>query len=511
MKSIGNRCFIMIIWGLSLIHNCWAQDHSVQPARIFGSHMVLQCDAPIRIWGRAEEGDPVKITLDRETVKTKTNDSGDWSVIFSPRKASFQPITLQINDIRFDDILIGEVWICSGQSNMEFPLSRTKNSTNLLQKANVDGLRFCSHGGLSLVAKNGFLQKELDRCNVQEFFRAQWVSSQSDSAAGTSAVAWVFGRGLFGGLDVPVGIIQVAVGGSAMNNWIPPEAARTNLLTASLYEKDWLSNKDVYINHRNRARDAFQNVLKPGEAYIIGKTPYRWMCEPGFLFEAGIAPLKGLAFRGVVWYQGESDTWSDSIIEKAPGLFSLLVNSWRQYFSEGDFPFIYVQLPGHNARLWPPFREMQRDAEQTLPNTAMVVTIDLGEPKNVHPRDKQPVGERVLRMALKQAYGQTNLLGFPEIDKIKKEEGQLIIKCCEVGKGFLPVEGKIPGFEVADESGVFRAAVAVLSSFDTLVVKSPVTDPVEIRYGWQPYPSPSLKLFNSDKLPLGPFVMPVAE
>lgn len=485
-------------------------ESEITPARIFGSDMVLQCEAPIRVWGTAEKGETITVTLGEETAEAKADSDGNWLVTFPARKASSEPVSLNINDLSFTNILIGEVWICSGQSNMKFTLNASQISPALRQQKTNDKLRLLVHEGLPLVAKNGYTEKQLERCNVDTFFDAKWSTSTPKTAGSASAVGWILGNGLQRELDVPVGIIQVAVGGSAMNNWIAPETAKQHPLTASLYEKDWLTNKDVYPAHRTRGAEALKSVLNKDKPYIIGKTPYRWLCEPGFLFEAGIAPLKGLSFRGIVWYQGESDAYSPESTAAAAELFPMLISSWRAHLEAKDSPFIYVQLPGYKNSDWPQFREIQRLSEDKLPKLSMAVTIDLGLENNIHPKDKQPIGERVLRLALKNAYGK-DLTGFPEVENASAEGRKITLSFSECGEGFLPVQRNIPGFEVADEGGSFHAASAEISSPDTITLTSPVENPSTVRYGWMPFPKPPLKLFNSENLPLGPFSMEIGK
>lgn len=479
---------------------------SVQPARIFGSHMVLQCDRPIKIWGTAPAKQPIAVSLDQDVRETEADAAGDWSVTFPARKASLRPIILKINKVRYDNILIGEVWICAGQSNMAFPLKNAAGSKILGNQMTNDHLRLCVHRSIPITKPNGYTKGELARCNVDKYFGKRWTSSDPQTANSTSAVGWIFGNGLQKKLNVPVGIIQVAVGGSAINNWIPSEAARKHPLTATLYEKDWLSNNEVSIYHRNRAKDAFKEVLEKGKPYIVGKTPYRWICEPDFIFEAGIAPLKGLGFRGMVWYQGETDAQDEAAVSRASELFPFLIKSWRSYFEAGDFPFVFVQLPGYKVESWPQFREVQRMAAVNVPNTAMAVTIDLGAKNDIHPRDKFPVGERVLGLALKHAYGKKDIVSFPAVSRIDRTGENIVITFRECGSGFLPVKGNIPGFELADKTGTFHAAKASISAPNEVTVVAPVPNPVKLRYGWQPFPEPRLVLFNDMKLPLGPFL-----
>ncbi|WP_025763591.1 sialate O-acetylesterase [Dyadobacter tibetensis] len=477
----------------------------VRLAPVFGSHMVLQQDKPINIWGEAEAGTPIHVQLGQEKILVKTDRRGKWKVEFPSRKASFSPLSLTVNDLRLEDILIGEVWLCSGQSNMHFPLKNMQTYKTVVDQLPNPNLRLYTQTAIRLVAKEGYTEKELERCNPQEFFHAAWEPSSVATASRSSAVAWLFADRLFQKLNVPIGIIQVALGGSAMNNWMPPVALMANPATASLFQKDWLGNESVKLAHRERARDAFQHVLKPGEPYFPGKMKYRWMAEPGFLFEAGIAPLKPMPFRGVLWYQGESDTDSPALVSSASTLFPSMIEEWRKYFEIGDFPFIFIQLPRFNNENWPAFRELQRRTQAELNNTQMVVTIDLGEEKEIHPKDKQPIGERATRLALKEVYGFKELLGFPELQKWTDNGQGLVLSFTECGTGFLPVEGEIPGFEVAGRDSIFHRANAKFLDSHTILLNSSVMNPEHIRYGWSAFPQPALRLFNSDNLPLGPF------
>ncbi len=357
----------------------------------------------------------------------------------------------------------------------------------------------------------------LARCNPRDYFQGEWVRSTPRTADHTSAAAWILGSQLQQQLNVPVGVIIISIGGSAMNNWIPPEVLKANPMTASLFEKDWLTNPEVNVHHRMLTVAAFQNVMgecKPhvkgtqvfnvGAPYIVGRMPYRGVREPGFLFEAGIAPLKSLTFRGVLWYQGESDANDEGAVERAATYFPMLVNSWRDYFGK-EFPFLYIQLPGFKETTWPLFRELQRNMEKQLPNMSMVVTIDTGDEKDIHPTDKGPVAMRAVHTALRDVYGMNELPGFPEVARIRKNGGNLMVTFRGCGSGFKPVDGPIPGFEVADATGMYHGAEAHIASPDTVTVHSSVTTPVTMRYGWQPFPKPPLRLFNSAGLPAGPF------
>lgn len=501
--------YILFI-SLSITILCYAQESNsnseeLRVAKVFGSNMVLQQNEPINIWGEAKPGTKILAQLGDEQREIKADQQGNWLLTFSPRKASFKPISLKVNDVAFHNILIGEVWLCSGQSNMNFALKNIDTYHLIQEDIPNDKLRILQHTNIRIVAKDGYSEEELARCNTKDFFQAEWVESKQETAGKASAVAWLFGQGLQQKLDVPVGVIQIALGGSALNNWIPPKALKANSSTKSFFETDWLENKQVKEAHRNRARDAFQNVLNPDTPYMPGEFQYRWLCEPGFLFEAGIAPLKYLPFRGVLWYQGESDTDNMQMVEAAKELFPMMVKEWRAYFNRGDLPFIYVQLPGFENELWPEFREVQKQAQQKLANTSMVVSIDLGAEKNIHPKDKQPIGERAVHKALKYVYGFNQLTASPELEKWTLDENEITLQFSECGEAWQSTADTISGFEVSDENGNFLPVKAYISASDIITVKCPVKKPRGLRYAWEPFPNPPLTLYNSEQLPLGPF------
>lgn len=475
----------------------------VKPANIFGSDMVLQQEQPIKIWGKGSPSEKVSVTFAGATEKTTVSTDGKWQVTFPARKASFEPVSLKINTHKFDNILIGEVWICSGQSNMGFDLSKVKNTKSL--KLENPNLRLCLCGSLRNVAKGGYSEKELAQSNVNDFYQPNWAESNKKSAFAFSGVGWNFGSKLQETLNVPVGLIEVAMGGSAMDSWLPAKVARKHPLTKGLYEGDWLKNELVPEAHRKRGADAFKSILKKGEHFHIGKTGNsRWMCEPDFLFESGIAPLKGLSFKGVVWYQGEAETQQPIRMKNAKTILPLMIKSWRDYLEIGEFPFLLIQLPGFNRPTWPEFRETQRQTTKTIANTELVVTVDTGDKKNIHPKDKVPVGQRAGGLALNKVYGKKQG-AFPQVETITFKSGNVVLTFKNCGKGFKSVKG-INGFEVAGEAGNFVKTTAELTSPTTVTLKSSVANPTSVRYAWQPYPNPKLVLYNSENLPLGPFV-----
>jgi len=361
------------------------------------------------------------------------------------------------------------------------------------------------HDGVPLVSKNGFTDEILARCNTEDFFRGQWQVSNEQNAAVFPAVAWYFGRELWQAKRVPVGIIKVAVGGSAINNWIAPDLLKATPDYAGWFTQDWFSNPAIDRGHRQRGRDALQHVAKSGEPWLPGRMPYRWMCEPGFLFEAGIAPLKRLSFRGVVWYQGETDAITEASTQQYADLFPMLIRNWRTHFGREDLPFLFVQLPGFGKDTWPDFRQVQATVAQQTDRVWMAPTIDLGLKDDVHPVDKAPVGHRLYLLAAGYVYGTSRKPIFPTVKHIGTADGKIEITLDPGTSDLLPVQGDVPGFEVCGNDGNFMAVPAAMDERNAIILTYDLGTPASIRYGWQPFPDPPLRIRNAQQLPLAPF------
>ena len=475
---------------------------TVEVAPFFGSHMVLQRDKPVVVWGTAKSDEVVNVKLGAAEAVTKANKNGQWKVEFAPLATSFDPITLRVGDIVFEDILVGDVWLTSGQSNMVFPLERT-DGFDVEAIISNSRLRLMRLRNPRNVAIDGYTDEELARSNVDDFFRGEWEVSDADSAADFSAVAWIMGNMLSQRLDVPVGLVQVAVGGSAINNWLPPQLLKDHSHTSHLYRGDWLSNEKVHAPHRRRAREAFQNVLVDGAAWVPGKMPYRWMCEPGFLFESGIQPLANVAFRGVAWYQGETDAVQYHTASQYRDLLPLMIRAWRDNFGDVSLPFIVVQLPRHNVDSWPAFRHAQGEVAEQVSNVSLVVTIDTGFEDDVHPTDKGPIGKRMAIAALTDVYRSASQPRYPVLSRVRASGFEVNITLSETDLGERALE--LPGFEIGDQYGEFFPAGALVRGRDQIVIRSPVACPRFLRYGWTPYPKPDLEIFNDHGMPLAPF------
>jgi sialate O-acetylesterase len=369
----------------------------------WGSGMVLPSEKTIPLSGRAEPGAVVKVSFEDHDFTERTGPDGRWKVALPTHAASFEPQVLLIRsgdeELRIDDILIGEVWLCAGQSNMDFPLSRAVGgAVELARAGDFPAIRLLDLRGVPTGAKP-YTAAEMARMNQANYYEGSWQRATPEAAAGFSAVAWWAGRTIHEAQKVPVGLIDVSVGGSGAEAWLPREILEAREDYAPLLGGQWLHCPRIGEWARGRAR------LNLGERGV--DHPFR----PGFLFEAGVRPWQGFPLQGVLWYQGETnaeihdDVWNERLITD-------LVIGWRRVLEQPELPFFMVQLPriGGNdpvRKWWPEFREVQARAAAKLDDVTLIPTADLGwDSPDVHPPDKKPVGERLGDAVLKKQAGQ---------------------------------------------------------------------------------------------------------
>lgn len=368
-------------------------------ARPFGSAMVLPMGRDVAVWGAGASGDGVRLRMGGREIAGTAAADGAWRVVLPAMPASAEAMTLEIvsGEERkvLDNILVGEVWICAGQSNMEYPLSSAVGGKEELKSvAAFPRIRMCNLSGVS-TANRPFSDAERGRMTSGAYFQGGWVVPDERSAASFSAVGWWAGKTIHETKDVPVGLIDVSVGGSGAEAWLPREVLEAREEYAPLLGDDWLESPRIGAWARGRAKTNLGG--KPGAH------PY----QPGFLYDAGVRWWSGFPITGVLWYQGETnaeihdDAWNERLITD-------LVFGWRKVLQQPDLPFFMVQLPriGGNDPLrqwWPEFREVQSRAAAKLDGVTLIETQDLGwDGPNVHPPDKRPVGERLGKAAARR-------------------------------------------------------------------------------------------------------------
>ncbi len=483
----------------------------VRPAAVFGPHMVLQRDVPLPVWGSAAPGEQVVVTFGTATGSATADADGAWRVTLPSQQADTAPRRLVIrgdDEVVYDDVLVGEVWLCAGQSNMLLPLSKCDDAKRELAAAREPRMRLLHMQTVATGDRKAYTVDQVAKLVPAGFCRGEWQGCTPDSARSCSAVGYFMGRRIVDTIGVPVGIICVAVGGSPTEAWVRRGALAADPALAAIGRGDWTRNPVLAGWCVSRAAENLARARRAGEALPGDDLGPNHPFKPGFLWESGIAPLVPFAIRGVAWYQGESNADSPARVAQHARLLPALVHDWRRQWGRDDMPFAFVQLPGMNRPDWPAFRETQRLSLAELPHTGMVVTIDLGRRDDVHPGDKRPVGERLAGWALAEVYGRRTVVACGPLPATAEFQGDMVmIRFDHAAGGLRTRDAKPPRhFEAAAADGVFHPADARIDG-DGVVVTAPAAarPPHEVRYAWTPFPEPPVNLVNAAGLPASPF------
>ena len=464
----------------------------LQLSQLYSDNMVLQREEEIVLSGIANAGDVVTVTIGRQKKKAITSSNGKWSVVLDPLQTG-NPYTLTISTSKkkyvFNNVLAGEVWLCSGQSNMAFMVKEGAEKREQLAKASSKPqIRFFDMKPRWLTNSEEWDVSALDSLNRLQYYKeTKWQECTEQTAANVSAIAYEFGMMLSDSLHVPVGLIINAIGGSACESWIDRKTLEFSYPDI-LYS--WKENDRIQPWVRERAS---LNVKQSSNK--LQRHPY----EPCYLFEAGIAPLAKYPVKGVVWYQGESNAHN---IEVHEILFPLLVESWRKNWNK-ELPFYYVQLSSLNRPSWTWFRHSQRRMLKDIRCVGMAVSSDCGDSTNVHPTRKKEVGDRLARLALHDTYGKTLTPSGPQFRSVEFTNGAAFVTF-DFNEGMHSSDGEsLKTFEIAEHEGVFFAAMAEVVDGRIKVWSKEVKNPRFVRYGWQPFTRANL--VNKEGLPASTF------
>jgi sialate O-acetylesterase len=446
---------------------------------LFADHMVVQRDQPVHVWGSAAAGEAVNVSFRGTARKTTADELGRWRVYLPPGSAG-GPFELRVNDVNLRDVMVGDVWIAAGQSNMEWPVRWSAEPRKQMDAATYPGIR---------------LARTMHR--VSDYPREDWVGQtwqpcSSASVEHFSAVGYHFGRELHERLGIPIGLVQSAWGGTPAEAWTSLRSLTSDASLVPIFNA-WSARIEKHAIALERAQAAGKQAPE-----LRRRPGGQW--TPGGLFNAMIAPLTPYAIRGVIWYQGETNTASE-MAQSYEVLFRTLILDWRRAWGQGDFPFLFVQLANYNAdpeSLWPVVREGQRRA-LALKNTGMAVTIDIGEPGDIHPKNKREVGRRLALAARAIAYGERVEHSGPLLRQVTRE-GESLRLWFDHARG---LTGSLQGFEVAGEDRRFAAAEAHIEGETVLVSTPKVARPSRLRYAWAD--NPPAGLFNAAGLPASPF------
>lgn len=457
---------------------------------LISDHMLLQQGMPVRIWGTADPGEAVEVSFQGQKTATLAGQDGRWAVWLKPMEAGGRgEMTIRgSNTLTIRDVLVGEVWVGSGQSNMAWTVARSNNAEEEIARAANPSIRL-------------FQVERAVSDTPRDDVVGAWKICGPESVKDFSAVGYFFAREIERTRRVPVGLIHSSWGGTAAQAWTSRAALEADPLL-----KPYLDRWQQVLERYPAAQARYEKQLaewKPDSGAARPRPPAGpgHQGTPGGLYNAMIAPLTPYAIRGAIWYQGESNAGAAEAYNYRR-LFRAMIEDWRQAWGIGDFPFLFVQLANYDTdALWPVLRESQTSA-LSLRNTGMAVAIDIGEAKDIHPRNKQEVGRRLALAARRVAYGEAIEWSGPIFRQLSYEGG-LIHVWFDHADGLRAKSGDVAGFQVAGDDGVYQPAQARIEG-QTVVLTSPkVPRPVSVRYGWAN--NPVCNLVNGAGLPASPF------
>jgi sialate O-acetylesterase len=491
-----------LLWSSIIICSLNLAADNVRPAGIFRNNMVLQRGMEIPVWGKALPNEKVTVEFNGISKSVNTADDGKWLLKTGPFAAG-GPYVMTISgdksgSVSLSNVLIGDVWLCAGQSNMQLPLKATENADAEIASAQYPMIRMTTISGSSL--------------EPQYNLSCSWVECSPATVKNFSAVGYFFGRELHKKLNVPIGLISIPEGASPIRAWISKKTQLGNPVFKDILEdyvsyqtrkKEYLETKKIYDEALKKSkREGTPPPSSPGYFEAYGDCP-------GFLFNARIAPLVPYGINGVIWYQGENDAIYKKYAVIYKDLFPVLIKDWRELWGQGDFVFLYVQLAPLNSQkpvyfsksFWAEVRDAQR---QTLAvnKTGMVVTTDICEAE-LHPKKKIEVGKRLADAALNLCHGQNIVCSGPIIKNAEFKSGKVVISFTDTGSGLTIKGDKLQGFSIADSDKKFVNAEAEIKNNTVIVYSNDVKEPQAVRYAWAD--NPLCNLFNNEGFPASCF------
>ncbi len=481
----------------------------LQLAKIFSDNMVLQRNKPIHIWGSSIPGQIVALSFGNENKTVITKPDSSWSVYFKKQKVNPQAQSVFIKsgneNIELKNILIGDVWICSGQSNMEWTMQKEMFWKEESKNADQPLIRFTNPPPAGrYVYGTAYTDSLNKRLTKEDFYLWDgWKQSDSNTIKGMSAVAWYFAKQIVEQENIPIGLINLSIGGAPIETFISKEALLASARFSGKTKGDWLMNDNLpqWIRERGLQNvgnyaNGFQDELGRNHAY-----------KPGFAFEAGIRPILSMPVTGVIWYQGESNSLEAARVAEYRELQKLMIHDYRKQWKKPAMPFYWVQLSSidttnYQSKYWPQFRDEQRLLLNEVRNGGMAVTSDIGKKNDVHPTNKKFVGERLARWALFDHYNHKEIIpSGPLATRAKYKKGRVTVSY-RWGNVLKTSDTKsLRGFSL---DGINPTPAEIQGSKVVIVTKA---KPAFIYYAWQPFTDANL--VNAQQLPASTFKIPV--
>ena len=523
-RRLGPMAILLLAVTLSLV----TPTQALQIAQVFGSGMVIQAERPVPVWGKAGAGDAVTVSFGGQEQSTTADADGAWSVTLNPLDVSALGRDLRVDAggkrLILTNVVVGDVWLCAGQSNMQKPwLGEVPAYDDELKKADHPLIREF-RADPNIWSATPHKDYTAEGCGPGTY---TWFPCTPETAKTWPTVPYFFATMLQRETGRPIGLLRTQVGATSAEAWIPGEALAEEPRFA-----EFLSNCRGWIDNAESNRAAFNAIAqawsqRQQEAEAQGrlfdeKRPSdhlpelwpRWWA--GVYHNANIAPLRNFAIRGVIWYQGENNAARkggcagdhDGYVR----VMEILIGAWRTQFQQPELPFLQVQLSAFGGRRvprsdepgsWSVIRESQATVARRVPHTALAVSIDIGVQDNIHPPEKRPVGERLARLALRDVYGRDTIADGPAYVSHTPEEGRVRVRFDHAHGGLVVKGDALSGFTVAGSDGRYEWADARVEGNEVLVWSDKVPVPVDVRYGYAPYLKANL--YNGEGLPAVPF------
>lgn len=500
-----NKIRLLILWA-SL--GSFSANSQLRIAAIFSDNMVLQREQPVHVWGKAVPAARVVVHFGSLIQSAVTDIDSNWSVYFKKQKADVHPRSIIISSgdqkIEFKNILVGDLWVCIGQSNMEFPMSREMHFKQALLQARDPLLRYYNpdYTGKNIYGAV-YTDSIMARLSISGFYQGQWQEADSSSLKKISAVAFYFGKELVRSENIPVGLIHLAIGGAPLESFINADVLKKSDRFAGKINGNWLFNDQlpVWIRERGRQNLADKQTNSPDQA----GPDHAY--KPGFAYKAGIQPLLPLPVKGLLVYQGESNAQEQPRVDEYGQLFKLMVEDYRREWKQPGLPVYFVQLSSidtarYKGQLWMNFRDEQRKILDSVDNTGMAVSSDIGARNDVHPTNKKDVGIRLARWALNRTYKRNIIPSGPLPIKAVYNKDTVIVRFKHVGTALHTSDnGTLRGFSLDGTTEV----TAVIKNHQVIINTN--RRPDYLYYAWKPFPDANL--VNSEGLPASTFKIKV--
>ncbi|QNE41940.1 sialate O-acetylesterase (plasmid) [Hymenobacter sp. NBH84] len=489
-----------------------AQQPTLQLGQVWQSGMVVQRNQPLTLWGKGQPGALVRAAFGRAQGAATVLPDSTWTIALPARPASPTPDSLQVvsgpERLVLTDVLTGDVWLCAGQSNMAFPLANDRAASQTLSQLSNPLLRLLNLPPALTTYSPAYKATEQAQLEPAQFYRpGHWQAASPEAARAFSAVGFYAGQLVQQQTGIPIGLINVAVGGTPAEAWMRPVPAAPTPAVHAVFSGNWLTNPALEPWCIQRGHENLDALLQAGYVLPHDSLGYNHPFKPGFLYEAAVRPLLRLGIAGVLWYQGESNALSQARTEQHEQLFPQLVAAWRADWQRPDLPIYTCQLSsigtekGYKSEYWPLFRDGQRRLAAALPHVGMAVTSYVGHPWDVHPTDKKTVGERLGRVVLIQTYHQP-LLPAPLPGRVRRRHNGWVLHLTHSGTGLRTADAQAArGFAVGSGTGL-RIDLSAQVRGSKVRLRG-ATAGEYLYYGWQPFSTANV--VNSACLPLSTF------